>query len=810
MALALLAAGLLPAVTVACSRLPSARVRPGTRANAEEWTFGRKIVDVTVLVGVGLVVGGAACWGLAKGRSHIGRLGEEQARFCDDLPRPLVGPAIIGSAAASLVLELAVIRWQGTVFEVFSFYKNLSLLACFLGLGLGYALARRPQILLPLAIPLVAVQVGVLLFLRHGLDPMRRSSLGGLPVREQLGMGVSTSGTLPEFVAVYGFLAAVFLLTALAFLPVGQLCGRLMDRAVTLRGYGLNLLGSLLGVGLMFAVSDFWLPPEIWFTLALGMLLPFLGFRRRALAIGIGGLLAVECLLAMPVSITWERIYSPYQLLERGPGENGLSMIRAAGQYFQRIHNLSTKVTSTTPDDGIRLTAAYYEFPYRVHRVPPEDVAIVGAGTGNDVAAALRMGASTVDAVEIDPAIVLMGRRFHPEAPYDDRRVEVVVDDARSFLRTTGRRFDMIVYGLLDSHTLLSHASNVRLDSFVYTVEGLREARARLKPGGLLSLSFSVISPELGHKIYLMLTEAFDGRPPTCIRGRYNYDGSVIFLQREGADVALPEDDPSGGGFTDVTAFFANPSLRADVSTDDWPFFYMPKRVYPVSYLGMVALILAASVVLLAGLVRERPAFSDARYFLLGAGFMLIQTKGITELGLAFGNTWRVVGIVIAAMLVFAFLANVLVARWGLRDARLSMILLLASLGIGLGVSHAGGLGPGPVGRIGTAILLTCPVFFSGITFSTLIAGTTNLSRSMASNLFGALCGGLLESNSMYFGLRSLYWIALGLYGLAFLLSLRGPARQSAPATAELAQTVPLRNDPGGETGSAAVASVNS
>ena len=108
---------------------------------------------------------------------------------------------------------------------------------------------------------------------------------------------------------------------------------------------------------------------------------------------------------------------------------------------------------------------------------------MVGAGTGNDVAAALRAGVKRVDAVEIDPAILCLGKLYHPEHPYADPRVDAVVNDARTFLRSTRNIYDLIVYGLLDSHTLLSHTSSVRLDSYVYTVEGLREARARLEAG---------------------------------------------------------------------------------------------------------------------------------------------------------------------------------------------------------------------------------------------------------------------------------------------------------------------------------------
>ena len=60
---------------------------------------------------------------------------------------------------------------------------------------------------------------------------------------------------------------------------------------------------------------------------------------------------------------------------------------------------------------------------------------IIGAGSGNDVAAALRAGARHVDAVEIDPRINAIGRRFHPNQPYDDPRVSIHLDDGRSFVR---------------------------------------------------------------------------------------------------------------------------------------------------------------------------------------------------------------------------------------------------------------------------------------------------------------------------------------------------------------------------------------
>ncbi|MFX5903498.1 hypothetical protein ABTE48_18780, partial [Acinetobacter baumannii] len=54
---------------------------------------------------------------------------------------------------------------------------------------------------------------------------------------------------------------------------------------------------------------------------------------------------------------------------------------------------------------------------------PFKDVMIIGAGSGNDLAHALRFGVERVDAVEIDPAIQDIGIHNHPDKPYQDPRV---------------------------------------------------------------------------------------------------------------------------------------------------------------------------------------------------------------------------------------------------------------------------------------------------------------------------------------------------------------------------------------------------
>jgi spermidine synthase len=285
---------------------------------------------------------------------------------------------------------------------------------------------------------------------------------------------------------------------------------------------------------------------------------------RRPSSLIVGIVFSLICTIVLawwPIEPLWNRVYSPYQLLEIGTDSNtGLTLIRASGHYYQRINDFSGHNPSPILSKG----RDYYDFPYKAHPALT-DVAVVGSGTGNDVAAALRAGAERVDAIEIDPAILLVGQQNHPEKPYENPRVHAHNNDARSFLRETANKYDLIVYGLLDSHTLLTQGSSVRLDSFVYTLEGLREARNRLKPGGMISFSFAVLSESLGRKIYLMLQEVFDGRSPVCVY--VGYEGATFLISND-PNWALPARLTSAD-ITDLTAAYANPSVQASVSTEE-------------------------------------------------------------------------------------------------------------------------------------------------------------------------------------------------------------------------------------------------
>ena len=106
------------------------------------------------------------------------------------------------------------------------------------------------------------------------------------------------------------------------------------------------------------------------------------------------------------------------------------------------------------------------------------------------MAVALDEGVQHIDVVEIDPVILELGKKVHPDHPYQSPHVRLFNTDARSFLNTAHASYDLIIFGTLDSMTRLSALSNVRLDNFVYTVEGFKAARKHLTVDGGVVLYF--------------------------------------------------------------------------------------------------------------------------------------------------------------------------------------------------------------------------------------------------------------------------------------------------------------------------------
>jgi SAM-dependent methyltransferase len=673
------------------------------------------------------------------------------------------------AAGLGLYLELMIIRLHSTYFQLFSFFKNISLLSCLLGLGIGYLFGHKKINSLKWVFPLLALQIIFMYLVKN--TPL--SVLLQNPIAEQWAMGQDRAQTLFQFLLIYSFVIIIFLSNAIIFVPLGHLVSRLMHGQDKLKSYSWNLIGSLSGIIIFSFMSFIWTPPSLWILVGFFVFIIFIRKTLIEILIPSVSTLILLFIILVPTDLSKQEIYSPYQLVSLQHNYSTSSPtidVMVSNTWYQTPYDVTGKIKYNPPP-----LAANYKAPYSIRSKIPKKILIVGSGTGNDTAYALERGVSHIDAVEIDPAIIHIGKKYHPQRPYQSKKVNVIQNDARNFIQHTKNKYDLIVYGMLDSHSSLSGRGGIRLDSYVYTVESFREARKTLTGDGYLSLSFNLSEAPLGLKIYAMLTEAFDGKEPLVISHfKQSTDNFKMqpyaFLIGKNIDKNFKIENPDVNQVT----FFGNKSelSKIDISTDNWPFFYMPKKIWPKSYIFIIFLIFLSSFFLIN---RTNPInksnFSPVCFF-LGAGFMLVETKGITELALVYGSTWFVVSIVIACVLIMAYLANLLVINN--TKIKLWLIYTLIFFTIILGylftlIDH-GTLSP-VLQKILTPTMLTLPMFFSGMAFSKQLSTEKAISIALSSNILGAIFGGLLEYNAMYFGYRSLYVLGFLMYLSAFIFS---------------------------------------
>lgn len=119
------------------------------------------------------------------------------------------------------------------------------------------------------------------------------------------------------------------------------------------------------------------------------------------------------------------------------------------------------------------------------------DVAIIGTGGGLDIINALGLGAKSVLAGELNPAIYDFLARQDVDYTghiFENPKVKIVNEEGRSMLRQHCKKFDVIhMYGT-DTFAALSTGAYVLSENYLYTVEAFREMLGHLKEGGILSV----------------------------------------------------------------------------------------------------------------------------------------------------------------------------------------------------------------------------------------------------------------------------------------------------------------------------------
>jgi spermidine synthase len=708
-------------------------------------------------------------------------------------PNDSIGPsnhtlALFLISVLGLFLEMLLIRWISTEISILAYLQNVVLVVCFLGLGLGCFTSRQPIVfrktlfhlfllLLVLAIPLTREAFGkISLYL---------SVLGYMTIWHFGVTGSLRDAILAIIEGLFGTFAIMIVLLNV-FVPIGRVLGRLMDNHPnTIWAYSVNVAGSLAGTWLFVLLSILSLPLFAWF-LVLGVFALF--FLDRKCSDYKLNLVLIISIMVLSAFAGWvpgslNVIWSPYQKLvlknsDYQKGQVGKFVVTVNNTGYQAMIDLKESFIRTHPEQfppemsGL----SQYDIPLLLHP-HPQGFLIVGAGTGNDVAGALRHQVKKIVAVEIDPAIISLGQRYHPEHPYSVPTVQVVNDDARSFFATCKQKFDVISFGLLDSHTTTA-MTNARLDHYVYTRESIEHAKSLLAKGGILVLSFEAQKPFIADRMARVLKEVFDEKPIVFRMPFSNYGwGGVIFIA--GDLVRARQQISQNPRLASLIGrlqkqYPQNLTYTTKIVTDDWPYIYLKSPSIPLLYFLlaglMVLLFIMSSKQWHATDIFAKWNRSDWHFFFLGAAFLLLEVQNISKASVVLGNTWEVNAVVVSAVLVMILLANLLAARFP-KIPLTAVYTLLCATCLGLYFVDLARFAflPYATKAFIVGALTTLPMLFSGIVFIQSFAAVARKDEALGANLLGALVGALLQSATFVTGIKALLLIVGALYILSWI-----------------------------------------
>ena len=651
---------------------------------------------------------------------------------------------LVLASALMLFLELALIRWLGSNIVHLSYFTNFVLLGSFLGIGLGFLQSRKTRSVLPWSPWILTGLVAFVHFYPVQIDQTGQQII--------YFTAVVPSGP-PPWVA----LPIVFGAVAITLMGPAEAVGRCFYALFPLEAYRLDLIGSLAGIALFTALSFLRAPSLAWGAIVAAAFLALLAGRRQILALTAVACTFIVLILLVETSTTgvsWSPYYKVTTEDTIAPDGTTSVLIRVNGVPHQAVRSAALRVAEEPQ----------YGLPYERLNAPLGRVLVVGAGSGSDVAIALARGAQHVDAVEIDPRILQIGQQRHPDRPYDDPRVSAYINDGRAFLEQSEQTYDLILFALPDSLALVTGASAIRLESYLFTREAIEAARAHLAPGGGFAMYNYYRENWLIDRLGGTVADVF-GHQPCLDRVQGAGSGQAVIAAGLGASdqTCAPDQPPL-------------PAERVAPATDNRPFLYFRGGGLPTIYLvalgGVLLFSLAAIQLVGGGRLREMRPYADL--FFMGAAFLLLETKNITSFALLFGTTWVVNAIVFAGVL-----AAVLLAVETTRRVRTpSLPVMYAAIAVSLELAYlvpnsallALALWPRVLVAVTVAFL---PIFVANVAFAKRFAEAGDARAAFAVNILGAMVGGCLEYFALLTGYRDLLILTGLLYLAAFTLAPR-------------------------------------
>lgn len=592
----------------------------------------------------------------------------------------LLGTAVL--SASALLLEIALTRLFSLIF--FPPYVFFIISVAIMGIGAGAALAAWQ--------PKLTREIGF--------------ALGSC--------GAAICALLLSLFAVYGrpvdMQILLFVLAALPFVFFGMVISALFSQhaAASPILYMSDLIGAGCGALLAIPLLNRFGAVNTMLFAALGFALAGLYFSTRrerlavAICIGVAGVAfavdAVDSALRIdPSTLAPEKpiansLAQGGRILEtRWDAFARTDLVDPGGGRPLRIY-VDGGAASIMPSESARreLLNDIGFFPFATEQ--PDRVFIIGPGAGLDVWFALQSNASHITAVEVNGASVDLVEvwRGSTGSLYDRAEVEVIVDDGRSALRRSGRKYDLIY--LSQVVTLAADRGGYALsENTIYTVEAFSEYLDRLDAGGQIALKLydeATLTRAVSTAIaafrqrgltderalnHIMAIIDSRGRAPVPLllvgEAPFSADDSLA-LGAIARDVGFrpvmlphvllqPPLDAIAKGVETFDSIVSRSDTDISPATDDRPYFFQFEKGIPSSLVPLASL----SAIVAAGLAlsfarrlrrghdriqRGYPPF----FALLGIGFIAIEIYAIQQTRLFLGHPTFAITLVLATFLV--------------------------------------------------------------------------------------------------------------------------------------------------------------
>jgi hypothetical protein len=468
---------------------------------------------------------------------------------------------------------------------------------------------------------------------------------------------------------------------------------------------------------------------------------------------------------------------------------------------------------------------------YQLRR--PEEVCIIGAGGGRDILTALRAGARSVDAVELNPAMIDVATRVYGDFSgevYGLPGVRSITREGRNHLTRTAKAYDLIQISLIDSWAATSAGAYALSENYLYTLESMQLYWSRLADHGILSISrWMEGSMQMeGVRLALLAAAALElqgvaspldhlailqgGYVATLLMSRDPFDaGTLARLDAISAERGFtrhwPPGDHTPADSQVIEVLSAGPGklekhgLFLDPPTDDRPFFFQSVRAFgsvdedlmaEISVnddAGRLPRFLISTVLVLTLLLffaplsfrrqRRSPGFwRSCGYFLsIGVAFMLVEIPFIQRFILYLGHPSYATTVVLSTLLLGSGAGSAMASRIDMALlTRLRWLLpaavMLANLAAAPCIEAT--IGWPVMARVTLSILAMAPLgFFMGFAFPAGMMGAGESDRAWFWALNGAasvLASASCVALAAYIGFSGIVWLGAAGYFLACLL----------------------------------------